>query len=55
MAEIDRLIVSFMVDEVVGGFLSPCRPVNVACVYDRGRGVLNKIWGPVSILKSLGK
>lgn len=51
MAEIDRLIVSFMVDEVVGGFFISVPPGHVACVYDRGRGVLNKIWGPGLHLK----
>lgn len=51
MAEIDRLIVSFMVDEVVGGFFISVPPGHVACVYDRGRGILNKIWGPGLHLK----
>lgn len=51
MAEIDRLIVSFMVDEVVGGFFISVPPGHVACVYDRGRGVLKKVWGPGLHLK----
>ncbi|MCL5003976.1 MAG: prohibitin family protein [Patescibacteria group bacterium] len=51
MAEIDRLIVGFMVDEVVGGFFISVPPGHVACVYDRGYGVLKKIWGPGLHLK----
>ncbi len=44
--EFDRLVVSFLVDEVVGGFFISVPPGHVACVYDRGRGVLNRVWGP---------
>lgn len=44
--EFDRLVVSFMVDEVVGGFFISVPPGHVACVYDRGRGVLSRVWGP---------
>jgi len=51
MAEIDRLIVSFMVDEVVGGFFISVPPGHVACIYDRGYGVLKKTWGPGLHLK----
>ena len=39
-------MVSFLVDEVVGGFFISVPPGHVACVYDRGRGVLPKVWGP---------
>lgn len=49
--EFDRLVVSFFVDEVVGGFFISVPPGHVACVYDRGRGVLNKVWGPGLHLK----
>jgi regulator of protease activity HflC (stomatin/prohibitin superfamily) len=48
---IDELIVSFLVDEVVGGFFISVKPGEVACVYDRGRGVLPKVWGPGLHLK----
>lgn len=41
----DRLVVSILVDEVVGGFFISVPPGHVACVYDRGRGILNKVWG----------
>lgn len=51
MAEIDRLIVSFLVDEVVGGFFISVPPGHVACVYDRGRGILRRTWGPGLHLK----
>lgn len=44
--EFDRLVVSFLVDEVVGGFFISVPPGHVACVYDRGRGVLPHVWGP---------
>ncbi|MBU0978408.1 MAG: prohibitin family protein [Patescibacteria group bacterium] len=44
--EFDRLVVSFLVDEVVGGFFISVPPGHVACVYDRGQGVLDRVWGP---------
>lgn len=47
----DELVVSFLVDEVVGGFFISVPPGHVACIYDRGRGVLSKIWGPGLHLK----
>ena len=49
--EFDRLVVGFMVDEVVGGFFISVPPGHVACVYDRGRGVLPYTWGPGLHLK----
>ena len=49
--EFDKLVVSFLVDEVVGGFFISVPPGHIACVYDRGRGVLKKIWGPGLHLK----
>lgn len=47
----DELVVSFLVDEVVGGFFISVPPGHVACLYDRGRGVLQKVWGPGLHLK----
>lgn len=47
----DRLVVSFLVDEVVGGFFISVPPGHIACVYDRGRGVLPHVWGPGLHLK----
>lgn len=49
--EFDKLVVSFLVDEVVGGFFISVPPGHVACLYDRGRGVLKKTWGPGLHLK----
>jgi regulator of protease activity HflC (stomatin/prohibitin superfamily) len=42
----DKLFVSFLVDEIGGGFFVSVPPGHVACVYDWGRGVLKKTWGP---------
>lgn len=42
----DKLVVGFVVDEVVGGFFVDVQPGQVACVYDRLRGVLKHTWGP---------
>ncbi|MBI2010450.1 MAG: prohibitin family protein [Candidatus Chisholmbacteria bacterium] len=49
--EFDKLVVGFLVDEVVGGFFISVPPGHIACVYDRGRGVLKKVWGPGLHLK----
>lgn len=49
--EFDKLVVSFLVDEVVGGFFISVPPGHIACVYDRGQGVLRKTWGPGLHLK----
>ncbi len=49
--EFDKLVVSFLADEVVGGFFISVPPGNIACVYDRGRGVLPRVWGPGLHLK----
>jgi len=49
--EFDKLVVSFLADEVVGGFFISVPPGHIACVYDRGYGVLNKTWGPGLHLK----
>jgi len=49
--EFDRLVVSFLVDEVVGGFFISVPPGHVACIFDRGRGVLPHVWGPGLHLK----
>jgi regulator of protease activity HflC (stomatin/prohibitin superfamily) len=51
MADFDKLVVSFLVDEVVGGFFVSVPPGHVACVYDRGRGVLSKVLSPGLHLK----
>jgi len=45
------LVVGFLVDEVVGGFFISVPPGHIACVYDRGAGVLPRVWGPGLHLK----
>lgn len=45
------MVVSFLVDEMVGGFFISVPPGHVACVYDRWRGVLPKVYGPGLRLK----
>lgn len=49
--DFDKLVVSFLVDEVVGGFFVNVPPGHVACIHDLGRGVLKKVWGPGLHLK----
>ena len=52
MAEgIDKLMYSFVVDDVLMGFFIHVPPGYVACVYDLGRGVLKKIYKPGLHLK----
>jgi regulator of protease activity HflC (stomatin/prohibitin superfamily) len=43
---VDKIVVSFLADEVVGGFFVSVPPGHVATVYDWGRGVLRQTWGP---------
>lgn len=47
----DNLVVSFLADEVVGGFFISVPPGYVACIFDRGRGVLRNVYGPGLHLK----
>jgi len=47
----DNLVVSFLADEVVGGFFISVPPGHIACIYDRGRGVLKHVYGPGLHLK----
>lgn len=49
--EFDKLVVSFLADEVVGGFFVNVPPGHVACIHDLGRGVLKKVRGPGLHLK----
>ena len=48
---IDDIVVSFFVDEVVGGFFINDPPGHVAAVYDLGRGVLRRAKKPGLHLK----
>lgn len=51
MAEFDKMVVSFFVDEIAGGFFVSVPPGHIACIYDRGRGVLKRVFGPGLHLK----
>lgn len=46
MASIDNLLVSLLVDEVVGGFIVTIPPGHVGCIYSVFRGVLKNVWHP---------
>ncbi len=46
MASFDQLVMSFLVDEVAGGFFADVPPGHVATVYDRITGVKSQTWGP---------
>ena len=48
---IDKLMYSFVVDDVLKGFFIHVPPGYVGCVYDLGRGVLKKIYKPGLHLK----
>ncbi|MFA5022617.1 MAG: prohibitin family protein [Patescibacteria group bacterium] len=53
MAEdgLDKIMYSFVVEDVLKGFFIHVPPGYVACVYDLGRGVLKKIYKPGLHLK----
>ena len=51
MASIDNLLVSLLVDEVVGGFIVTIPPGHVGCIYSIFRGVLKNVWYPGMHLK----
>jgi regulator of protease activity HflC (stomatin/prohibitin superfamily) len=46
MASIDNLLVSLLVDEVVGGLIVTVPPGHVGCIYSIFRGVLKNVWHP---------
>src|SRR3989344_7153388 len=48
---LDKLMYSFVVEDVLKGFFIQVPPGYVACVYDLGRGVLKKIYKPGLHLK----
>ena len=48
---LDRLVYSFVVEDVLGGFFISVPPGHVACVYDRGKGVLKRVYTPGLHLK----
>ncbi len=43
---LDKLVYSFVVEDLLGGFFISVPPGHVACVYDRGKGVLRKVYTP---------
>lgn len=49
--DLDRLVYSFVVDDVLKGIFIYVPPGYVACVYDLGRGVLKKVLTPGLHLK----
>jgi regulator of protease activity HflC (stomatin/prohibitin superfamily) len=49
--DLDKLVYSFVVDDVLKGLLIFVPPGYVACVYDLGRGVLKKVLTPGLHLK----
>lgn len=48
---LDRLMYSFVLEDVLGGLFISVPPGHVACVYDRGRGVLKRVYPPGLHLK----
>ncbi|MBI4117875.1 MAG: prohibitin family protein [Parcubacteria group bacterium] len=48
---LDRIMYSFVVEDVLGGFFVSVPPGHVGCVYDRGKGVLKRIYTPGLHLK----
>ena len=48
---LDKLVYSFVVEDILGGFFISVPPGHVACVYDRGKGVLKKVYTPGLHLK----
>ena len=48
---LDKIMYSFVVDDVLKGFFIHVPPGYIACVYDLGRGVLKKVYEPGLHLK----
>ena len=48
---LDKIMYSFVVEDVLKGFFITVPPGYVACVYDLGRGVLRKVLHPGLHLK----
>jgi len=48
---IEKLVTSVLVDDILGNFLVSVPPGHIACVYDRGRGVLKRVLKPGLHLK----
>ena len=50
-SSLDKIMYSFVMEDVIGGIFISVPPGYAACVYDRGRGVLKKILPPGLHLK----
>ncbi|HNT29520.1 MAG TPA: prohibitin family protein [bacterium] len=48
---LEKLVTSVIVDDILGNFLVSVPPGHIACLYDRGRGVLRKVLKPGLHLK----
>lgn len=48
---LEKLVTSVIVDDILGNFFVSVPPGHIACVYDRGRGVLRKVLRPGLHLK----
>src|SRR3989339_315553 len=48
---LDKLVYSFVMDDVIKGFFIHVPPGYVACVYDLGQGVLKRVFMPGLHLK----
>ena len=48
---LEKLVTSVLIDDIFGNFFVSVPPGHIACVYDRGRGVLKKVLKPGLHLK----
>ncbi len=48
---LEKLVTSVIIDDILGNFFISVPPGHIACVYDRGRGVLKKVHKPGLHLK----
>jgi regulator of protease activity HflC (stomatin/prohibitin superfamily) len=43
---LEKLITSILIDDILGNFVVSVPPGHIACLYDRGRGILKKVLKP---------
>ena len=48
---LEKLVTSVIIDDILGNFFVSVPPGHIACIYDRGRGVLKKVHKPGLHLK----
>jgi len=48
---LEKLVTSVIIDDILGNFFISVPPGHIACVYDRGRGVLKRVYKPGLHLK----